>query len=842
MYSKITYESLSEGARKLFEQRMDERCKSTDLLFTTLIVLEWVAMIVVSVIVSPLAWEGRNSYIHPHLLVALVLGGLVTLPVIYFYFTAPGKPVTRHVIAFSQMLISAILIHLTGGRIETHFHVFGSLAFLAFYRDWRVFITAVIVVTLDHMIRGIYLPESVYGVLTASPWRTLEHVGWVVFECFFLIKVCVRNEHEMMFLASQQDALEVTNSHIQELAEERARELEKSRSLLEAIVNNSFDAIIAINEDYQITSWNHGASNLYGYSEEEVKDKIVSMLIPESLQAEFYKNISNVFEGMPISNLETLRLRADGSTVDVALTVSPIKNDDHEIIGCSLIERDITHKKELEKRISEFYSTVSHELRTPLTSIRGALSIIDDDIVELDSEEGREMIQLARSSSERLVRLINDILDLRKIEAGKLELHLIKTDSKNLVKQGLETMSGMAQKADVTISCNISFDAVVEVDPDRIIQVLANLLSNAIKYSPRGGLVLISVDTLENGRVRYSITDEGEGISTENIEKLFGKFQQIDSSDSRPKEGTGLGLSISKAIVEQHNGTIGVHSRPGIGSTFWFELPYLEEDLKGESDTLEPSDNAILIVEDDLNLAQLLKISLKKKGFCPRHVTTIRGANFFLEKNRPSVIIADIMLPDGNGIDFLETVKENPDLEQTPVIVISGRDREEFEFAHPFIYAWFHKPFDLNELTGTINGLLSGKKKVLIVEDDDETRTVIATQLKKLKAFCLEASDGESAVEIALDKKPDVIILDISLPQMDGFEVVKALSGKPPPALLVYSGRDLDSQDRARLKLGVTKHLTKGRIGPKEFVTTVEELLEGVRSPVAPGHPKRQIE
>ncbi|HMO24205.1 MAG TPA: hybrid sensor histidine kinase/response regulator, partial [Candidatus Melainabacteria bacterium] len=210
MDPNINYNSLSEGARNIFDQRMFERSKSTDLLFTTLIVLEWLAMIIVSLIVSPLAWEGRNSYIHPHLLVAVVMGGLVTLPVLYFYFSAPGKPVTRHVIAFSQMLISAILIHLTGGRIETHFHVFGSLAFLAFYRDWRVFITAVIVVTLDHMVRGIYLPESVYGVLTASPWRTAELVGWVVFECFFLVKVCVRNGHEMIPLAPQHHALEVT--------------------------------------------------------------------------------------------------------------------------------------------------------------------------------------------------------------------------------------------------------------------------------------------------------------------------------------------------------------------------------------------------------------------------------------------------------------------------------------------------------------------------------------------------------------------------------------------------------------------------------------------------------
>ena len=164
-------------------------------------------MIIVSIIVSPLAWEGRNSYIHPHILVAIFLGGLIVLPVVYFYITTPGKPITRHVIAFSQTLISALLIHLTGGRIETHFHIFGSLAFLAFYRDWRVFITAVTVVTLDHMIRGIFIPESVYGVFTASPWRTVEHAGWVLFESFFLVKVCRQNEREMMTLASQQDEL-----------------------------------------------------------------------------------------------------------------------------------------------------------------------------------------------------------------------------------------------------------------------------------------------------------------------------------------------------------------------------------------------------------------------------------------------------------------------------------------------------------------------------------------------------------------------------------------------------------------------------------------------------------
>ncbi|MCB9471447.1 MAG: response regulator [Candidatus Obscuribacterales bacterium] len=839
--------SLTPGARAIFERRKDELCKSTDRLFTTLILLEWLAMIIVSIIVSPLAWEGRNSYIHPHILVAIFLGGLIVLPVVYFYITTPGKPITRHVIAFSQTLISALLIHLTGGRIETHFHIFGSLAFLAFYRDWRVFITAVTVVTLDHMIRGIFIPESVYGVFTASPWRTVEHAGWVLFESFFLVKVCRQNEREMMTLASQQDELETTNDRIQELAEKRAKELARSQSLLAAIVNNSFDAIVGINREYKITSWNRGAESLYGYNPEDINEKLVTILIPEDLQADFYKRIDRVFEGESMSDIETLRLKADGTVIDVALTVSPIKNSEDEIIGCSLIERDITNRKELEKRISEFYSTVSHELRTPLTSIRGALSIIDDEIVELDSEEAREMVQLARSSSERLVRLINDILDLRKIEAGKLELHLEKTDACKLLKNGIETMRGMAQKAEVTISTNVSLNAEVEVDPDRMIQVLSNLISNAIKYSPPNGMILVSVDSLENGRVRFSVTDEGEGIAPENLDKLFGKFQQIDSSDTRPKEGTGLGLAICKAIVEQHNGTIGVHSRPGIGSTFWFELAYEKEwsDQTGNKDDNDtgPGDgngngngnntgdtDMILLIEDDLNLAQLLKLCLKKRGFVSRHVTNIAEATRYLKTGRPAVIISDVMLPDGNGIDYLETIKSKPELAKIPVIIISGRDKEEFEFAHPFIYSWFHKPFELDDLTDAVTALLNGKRKVLVIEDDDETRAVITTQLsKKINAVCLEAADGKNAIDIAVSNNPDVIVLDIGLPQKDGYEVVKALSGKPPPALLVYSGLDLSREEREKLKLGITRHLTKGRISPKEFVATVEELLEGVK-------------
>ncbi len=830
---------MTPGAQEIFDLRRDELSRRTDLLFTTLIVLEWIAMIVVAVIVSPLAWEGRNSYIHPHIFVAVVLGGLVTAPVVYLYLTSPGKPITRHMIAFSQSLISALLIHLTGGRIETHFHIFGSLAFLAFYRDWRVFITAVSVIVLDHMIRGIYVPESVYGVLTASPWRTVEHAGWVLFESFFLVKVCKQNELEMKALAMQRDELQTTNSRIQELAEERSSELKKKESLLAAIVDNSYDAIIAIDREGIIKSWNAGASNLYGYARQDALGKDIRLLIPENSIEEFDEIIESIYKGGVEKEIETLRLREDQITVDVALTVSPIINEKQEFIGCSLIERDITHRKEVEKRISEFYSTVSHELRTPLTSIRGALSLIDDDIIELDSNEAKEMIQVARSSSERLVRLINDILDLRKIEAGKLELHLERMNTTDVVKQGIETMQGMADKADVKLATNLDGKSDVLVDSDRMTQVISNLLSNAIKYSDPGNLVLLSVDRGENGQVRFSVTDEGEGISSDQLDKLFGKFQQIDSSDTRPKEGTGLGLAISKAIVEQHNGTIGVHSKPGTGSTFWFELPYENCDSEEPLRSCEETEKYTLIIEDDLNLAQLLKLCLKKRGIKTRHATSIRQASEFLEALTPSAIILDVMLPDGNGLEFIENQKATKVLENVPVIVVSGHAESEFEYAQPFIYDWYQKPFDFEELIATIGNILNGKRHVLVIEDDDETRAVITAQLKTLNAVCLEAADGKSAIEIARKNHPDVIVLDVNLPQMDGFEVVKALSGTPPPALLVYSGIDLDKEDRKRLNLGMTKHLTKGRVSPKQFVSTVEELLERVNKPESQMSPER---
>ena len=225
-------ESVKRRATELFLAHQQQTCAGTDRMFAVLMMIEWLAGIAAAIWISPRAWNGLESHIHPHVWSALFLVGLVASLPISLAILQPGKRLTRHVIAIGQMLISALLIHVTGGRIETHFHVFGSLAFLAFYRDWQVIITASTVVAVDHFVRGTFWPESAYGVLTASWWRWIEHAGWVVFEDVFLIRFCVQSRNEMWEIAEQRAQLEISNTAIELKVIERTAELSASQTEL----------------------------------------------------------------------------------------------------------------------------------------------------------------------------------------------------------------------------------------------------------------------------------------------------------------------------------------------------------------------------------------------------------------------------------------------------------------------------------------------------------------------------------------------------------------------------------------------------------------------------------
>lgn len=834
-------EKLQERADCLYAAQVESVYRRTDRLFGYLLFFEWVAGIFIALLVSPEAWNGAQSTVHPHVWIATVLGGLIVGWPVYLSAKHPGKAITRHSVGIGQMLYAALFIHLTGGRIESHFLIFGSLAFLSFYRDWRVLVSASVIVAADHILRGILYPQSVYGVSAVEPWRWLEHAWWVVFEDFFLINSCLENRAEMRQNALRQAEIEITRDGVEQLVDERTRQLQDSQSdnkQLAFIVQSASEAIVGLTLEGAITSWNKGAELLFDYSSEEVLGQPASMLVPREAMDVYLKNHALNREGSVVDNQETLCLTKLGETVEVLQASFPIFDEGGRIVGTSVFLRDITERKAAEKRVSEFYSIVSHELRTPLTSIRGALGLIEGGIVAPDSEQMMELITVARSSSDRLIRLINDMLDLKKIEAGKMEFTKRKISALEVMIKSVESLEGMAEESGVKLRCLARNDqAFVHADWDKIIQLLINLGSNAIKFSQPGKEVSFDVLITEERMVRFSVTDSGCGIADDDKARLFDKFQQLDSSDTRQKGGTGLGLAICRALVEQHGGTIGLDSVVGKGSTFWFDLPKVTKPivtLSQKQSLIERSRGTILLVEDDDELADVISTLIEHQGYRFVRSATLAEARDHLTEIVPDVVILDLTLPDGQGLELLELLKTNPDTCDTPVIVSTGQQKNESMTGNATVVDWLMKPFDMNKLTGAVERALKvpGRCKVLVVDDDSDTRKVLSTQLTAHGLKCIEAKDGLEAIYLTRKEAPDIIVLDVQMNNLDGFQVVEVLKNEDARStpLVIYSGRDLTSEDRDALTLGVTKYLTKSGNSQWELSATIDELLGGVLS------------
>ena len=330
----------------------------------------------------------------------------------------------------------------------------------------------------------------------------------------------------------------------------------------------------------------------------------------------------------------------------------PVRNDEDEIVAGMVMIQDITDRKLVEKLKTEFVSTVSHELRTPLTSIRGSLGLVLGGVAGAIPEQVNSMIEIAYKNSERLVRLINDILDIEKIESGKMVFEVVPLELGPVIEQALETNQSYAAQFGVKLELvNPVPEVKIMGDYDRILQVLTNLLSNAAKFSPTGDTVQVEV-TSRNETVRVSISDHGPGISDEFRKNIFQKFAQADASTTRQKGGTGLGLSISKAIVERHNGQIGFDTQPGEGTTFYFELP----ELKASSPLLDPATPVdqprILICEDDPDVSRVLKVILKEAGFSCDIAYNTGQARELLAANTYTAMTLDLVLPGESGLDL----------------------------------------------------------------------------------------------------------------------------------------------------------------------------------------------
>jgi len=568
-----------------------------------------------------------------------------------------------------------------------------------------------------------------------------------------------------------------------------------------------------------------------------------------------YKSASEIFNGVHPDDVEAVKeftfktieekktqevehrvLRPDGTIRWIWARTFPQLNEDGELETIYSIGHDITERKEAERRVSEFYSTVSHELRTPLTSIHASLRLIEGGLAGQVSDKVSRLVNIARHESDRLIRLINDILDIRKLEAGRLELKLGERKVEDLVAGAFAATQGMAQEAKVTLKHQIIYSGTLKCDQDRVIQILTNFLSNAIKYSPEGAAVILDVER-QNDMIRFSVTDSGPGIPESEQHKLWGKFQQLDSSDTRQKGGTGLGLAITKGLVEQHGGTVGVASTVGKGTTFWAELPSGAKSPRTTSQDLRAFALArVLMVEDDEQLTKLVRSVLKKEGFDIEIARNLEEADELLLEFTPKAMILDVNLPDGNGLQWLKKKQTGDHPFTVPTVVLSGVDKNPELFGTAIIFDWLAKPLEDKKLERALRFAVrnkgSQKVKVLVVEDDNSTRELITHHLSRFPVEVIEASEGARALKLAKTENPDLIILDIGIPPPDGFSIVESLrkSEWRETPLIVYTSRDLSKDEMNNLTLGLTKHLIKSQTSEQELIDSVRQLLDGLVS------------
>ena len=356
---------------------------------------------------------------------------------------------------------------------------------------------------------------------------------------------------------------------------------------LAAIVESSDDAIISKDLNGIVQSWNPAAERLFGYSSAEMVGRSIATIIPEDRLGEESYVLGRIREGLSVEHFETVRKAKDGRLVDISLMVSPIRDVARGIVGASKIARDIGEHKRLllldvqNRRIqeasrlkSEFVANMSHELRTPLNSIVGFSELMADARFGPLPGKYQAFAQMMHSSAQHLLRLINDILDLAKIESGKIDFRPERVELATVVDEAMAVIGGLAarRKLQLTVDIDPALGAV-RLDPMRLKQVLYNYLSNAIKFTPEGGRVTIRVRPDDGERFRIEVEDTGPGISPEDEDRLFIEFQQLDASSAKKIGGSGLGLALTKRLVEAQGGTIGVHSVFGSGSTFFATLP-----------------------------------------------------------------------------------------------------------------------------------------------------------------------------------------------------------------------------------------------------------------------------
>jgi PAS domain S-box-containing protein len=452
------------------------------------------------------------------------------------------------------------------------------------------------------------------------------------------------------------------------------------------ILNSATEGILGISVDNRPTFLNPAGARILGITLAEMGGRTIHEAIHHShadgtpWSETDCANTQAMRRGESIGTMSDTFWRPDGTSVSVEYSSTPMFGEDGKQLGAVMMFRDLTERRAVERLKNEFASTVSHELRTPLTSIRGALGLLNSGMLGPISEKGQRMLEIAVSNTDRLVRLINDILDLDRIDSGKVELTRDVVDANTILQHAIESVQSMADQLHVEL-VTVPATGVIRGDSDWIIQTLTNLLGNAIKFSPPHTTVTLSGVANETELV-FCVADEGRGVPEEKRESIFERFSQVDASDSRDKGGSGLGLAICRSIVHAHGGRIWVEANAGAGSRFQFTIPLADSstiaspivETRERPPKLTGDAQFVVVVEDDLDLARVMTAALQSRGLRVSHATNGGDAVELCRQEEPDLIVLDLDLPDQDGFAVIGSLRQIAALGQTPVLVYSASD------------------------------------------------------------------------------------------------------------------------------------------------------------------------
>ena len=568
--------------------------------------------------------------------------------------------------------------------------------------------------------------------------------------------------------------------------EQQYQKTERARSETRAVLDAVSEGIILVSSDRRLLSVNQRFAEFFGVRPDEVLGRRFDELqfLIEQIFVDPGKFRALVTGTASDTEQQFTQIVAQQwpKPRELELFSTPVRTPDSEHLGRLYVFRDVTHEREVDRMKSEFVSLVSHELRTPLTSIKGYIDLLmDGDAGEL-TEEQQEYLEVAKNNADRLVALINDLLDVSRIESGRIELHPAPLDLTRLISDVAQSLRPQIEGKGHHLILELSEDLpAVLGDSDRVTQILTNLLSNAYKYTPSEGTIWVTAQVVERERVRVNVRDTGIGLSTEEQAKLFTKFFRAKNRTTQEVGGTGLGLTITRSLVEMHGGEITVLSTPGEGSTFSFTLPTTRQMAQSEAaHTLAQPGGRILVVDDEPDIANLIRRYLEHARYQVLIARNAAEALSVAKAEHPDLITLDIMLPDADGFTVLEWLKSDPATAAIPVVLLSMMDdagRGKLLGAVDYL----RKPIQERVLLEHVGLILANDQAhlILVADDDDEVRGLIAGNLRRAGYQIIEATEGAEAVAVAQRDQPGLALIDIKMPHMDGIAALRALRAEP---------------------------------------------------------------